>query len=134
MAILNLDHIGIGVLDLDRALKVYQKDLGLHLEETETLESMKLKVAKLSTGNAMIELIQPLPGEETMSKFIERRGEGVQHLCLTVDDVEAATRLLFERGYKPVWDKPRVGASGRLVNFLSPRDTFGVLIELSQKP
>ncbi|MDQ7778624.1 MAG: methylmalonyl-CoA epimerase [Planctomycetota bacterium] len=134
MAVLNLDHIGIGVLDLDRALKVYATDLGLHLEETETLESMKLKVAKLSTGNTLIELIQPLPGEETMSKAIERRGEGIHHVCLTVDNVEAATKLLFDRGYKPVWDKPRTGASGRLVNFLSPKDTFGVLIELSQKP
>ncbi len=130
--ILKLAHIGIAVRNIDQALKLYQQSLGLSLKGTESVASMKVKVAKLDTGNTVMELIEPLPGETAVSKFIEKRGEGIQHLCFAVDDIKAVTQELIEKGYKPVFSEPRPGAGGHLVNFLSPKDTFGVLIELSQ--
>lgn len=130
--ILKLVHIGIAVRNIGQALKFYQQSLGLSLKGTESVAPMKVKIAKLDTGNTILELIEPLPGEVAVSKFIEKRGEGIQHLCFAVDDIETATKELIDHGYKPVFPEARIGAGDHLVNFLNPKDTFGVLIELSQ--
>ena len=129
---LKLDHIGIAVKDIEKALLFYRDTLGLLVEEIEEVPVMKVKVAKLTTSNVIIELVQPLEGETAVAKYIEKRGEGVHHLCFKVADIVEATKNLREQGYKPIYDEPKTGTGGSKVNFLSPKHTFGVLIELIQ--
>ncbi|MFH1227759.1 MAG: methylmalonyl-CoA epimerase [Planctomycetota bacterium] len=124
-----IDHIGIAVKDINAALVFYQQGLNLnpHIEE---VPAMKVRVAKLTVGESTLELIQPLTGEEAVTKFLEKKGEGIHHICLKTDNVMALTKEMIDKGYKPVYPEPKVGAGGHKVNFLSPRDTFGVLIEI----
>ncbi|MFA5795152.1 MAG: methylmalonyl-CoA epimerase [Candidatus Brocadiia bacterium] len=124
-----IDHIGIAVKDINTALAFYQQGLNLnpHIEE---VPAMKVRVAKLAVGESTLELIQPLAGEEAVTKFLANKGEGIHHICLKTDNVMALTKELIDKGYKPVYPEPKVGAGGHKVNFLSPRDTFGVLIEI----
>lgn len=128
---IKLDHIGIAVKNIESALPFYQNGLGLtpHLEE---VPDMKVKTAKLPAANTVIELVEPLAGEEAISKFLEKRGEGNHHLCLEVADIRAISKELESKGYKPLYPEPKTGAGGHLVNFLSPKDTSGVLIEISE--
>ena len=125
MKIGKIDHLGLACRSVDAAEKLYAGALGLPVTHRETLDAMKLKVVKIRSGESVLELLEPLPGEDVISKFLASRGEGIHHVCFQVEDVAAATA---------VWPAPRPGAEGRLVNFLRPKETFGVLIELSQKP
>jgi methylmalonyl-CoA/ethylmalonyl-CoA epimerase len=134
MKIGKIDHLGLACRSADAAEKLYAGALGMPVTHRETLEAMKLKVVKLRTGESVIELLEPLPGEDVVSKFLASRGEGIHHVCFEVEDVAAATVELKAKGYTPVWPEPRKGAEGRIVNFLRPKETFGVLIELSQAP
>jgi len=128
---LKLDHIGIAIKKIEKALPFYQNGLGLtpHIEE---VPAMKVRTAKLPTANMIIELVEPLVGEQAVSKFLEKRGEGVHHLCFAVENIKETMQQLESKGYKPLYPEPKVGAGGHLVNFLSPKDTSGVLIELSE--
>lgn len=128
---LKLNHIGIAVKKIENTLPFYEKGLGLspHVEEVPT---MKVKTAKLHTENTVLELIEPLEGEQAVTKFLEKRGEGVHHLCFEVKDIKKAMAELTGKGYKPLYPEPKIGAGGHLVNFLSPKDTSGVLIEISE--
>lgn len=134
MKIGKIDHLGLACRSVDAAEKLYAGALGLPVTHRETLDAMKLKVVKIRSGESVLELLEPLPGEDVISKFLASRGEGIHHVCFQVEDVAAATAELTAKGYTPVWPAPRPGAEGRLVNFLRPKETFGVLIELSQKP
>jgi len=128
---MKLDHIGIAIKKIEKALPFYQNGLGLtpHIEE---VPAMKVRTAKLPTANMIIELVEPLVGEQAVSKFLEKRGEGVHHLCFAVENIKETMQQLESKGYKPLYPEPKVGAGGHLVNFLSPKDTSGVLIELSE--
>lgn len=128
---LKLDHIGIAINKIEAALPFYQQGLGLtpHIEE---VPAMKVRTAKLPTANMVIELVEPLAGEEAVSKFLEKRGEGIHHLCFAVANIKDTMKQLQAKGYKPIYPEPKVGAGGHLVNFLSPKDTSGVLIELAE--
>ena len=128
---LKLDHIGIAIKKIETALPFYQHGLGLtpHIEE---VPAMKVRTAKLPTANMVIELVEPLAGEEAVSKFIEKRGEGIHHLCFAVANIRDTMKQLQAKGYKPIYPEPKVGAGGHLVNFLSPKDTSGVLIEIAE--
>lgn len=128
---LKLDHIGIAIRKIETALPFYQHGLGLtpHIEE---VPAMKVRTAKLPTANMVIELVEPLAGEEAVSKFLEKRGEGIHHLCFAVENIRETIKQLQAKGYKPIYAEPKVGAGGHLVNFLSPKDTSGVLIELAE--
>lgn len=132
MKIGKIDHLGLACRSAEAAEKFYAGTLGLQVVHRETLEAMKLKVVKIRTGESVLELLEPLPGEEVISKFLASRGEGVHHVCFQVEDVGAATAELKAQGYTPVWPEPRKGAEGKWVNFLKPKETFGTLIELSQ--
>ncbi len=133
MKVLRLDHIGVAVESLEAVLPLWKDTLGLTLEHIEEVPEVQVRVAKLSTGNTTIELVEPLPGEQATRRFLEKRGEGMHHLCLEVADLEAATAELVGKGMKALLATPRAGAGGRLVNFLSPKDPHGVLLELSQR-
>jgi methylmalonyl-CoA/ethylmalonyl-CoA epimerase len=129
---LKLNHIGIAVKSIEKTLPFYQNGLGLttHIEE---VPAMKVKTAKLSLTNTVLELVEPLAGEEAITKFMEKRGEGIHHICFGVEDIKEMMKQLEAKGYKPLYAEPKIGAGGHLVNFLSPKDTSGVLIEISQQ-
>lgn len=131
--ILRVDHIGMAVSDLDAALRLYRDVLGFTEEGREILEEMRLEVAFLSAGDTPFELLRPLPGESVISRYLEKKGPGVHHVCLEVPDIEEALRTCRENGIELVSPTPRPGGRGRLVAFLHPRTTGGVLIELSQR-
>jgi methylmalonyl-CoA epimerase len=131
MAKPTLDHIGIAVKSLDAA-KIYEA-LGLSVEHIETVETQGVRTAFLSVGDASIELLEPTGPQSTVAKFIEKRGEGIHHLCFRVDDIEAQLKRLKELGYRLVNEAPVPGAHGCRVAFLHPAAGNGVLIELSEK-
>lgn len=126
-----VDHIGIAVANLETALSFWRDKLGLALEGIEDVPDMKVRVAKLRIGETRIELLSPLPGEEAVAKFLEKRGEGIHHICLAVPDAAAATAEMRGKGLSPVYASPKAGAGGHQVNFLPPKETGGVLIEVS---
>ena len=130
--ITKLDHIGIACRSNTRAEVLYHDILGLPVVSREIIETMKLSVVKVRAADIDLELLEPLEGEKVISKFLEREGEGIHHICFEVNNVEEAADHLKEKGYTPVWERPRTGAQGAQVNFLRPKETGGVLIELSQ--
>lgn len=125
-----LDHIGIAVKSLDAA-RIYEV-LGLTIEHVETVETQKVKTAFLSVGDSSLELLEPTSADSPIAKFIEKRGEGIHHICLRVDDIEAHLERLKAAGYRLINDAPVPGAHGCRVAFLHPSAGNGVLIELSQ--
>ncbi len=127
----SLDHIGIAVRSLDAA-KVYEA-LGLSIEHVEVVESQKVKTAFLSVGDSNLELLEPTSPDSTVAKFIEKRGEGIHHICLRVDDIEASLAELKAKGFRLINESPVPGAHGCRVAFLHPAAGNGVLIELSEK-
>lgn len=131
--ITGLEHLGIAVKNLDDALEVFQRILGLKVEEVQIFEDQKVKIAFLLAGETKIELLEPTDEDSPVGKFIEKRGEGIHHLAFTVADVETALRKVKEEGIAVVDEKPRIGAQGFKVAFLHPKSTMSVLVELCQK-
>ena len=125
-----LDHIGIAVRSLDAA-KVYEA-LGLTIEHVETVESQKVRTAFLAVGDSHLELLEPTSPDSTVARYIEKRGEGIHHIGLRVDDIEAHLETLVARGYRLINEAPVPGAHGCRVAFLHPSAGNGVLIELSE--
>ncbi len=126
-----LDHIGIAVKSIDAAKKIYE-DLGLRAGHVETVETQKVRTAFLSAGDANLELLEPSEPDSTIAKYIDKRGEGIHHICFRVDDIEAHLARLKERGYRLINEAPVPGAHGCRVAFLHPAAGNGVLIELSE--
>jgi methylmalonyl-CoA/ethylmalonyl-CoA epimerase len=126
-----LDHIGIAVKSLDAA-KIYEA-LGLSVDHIEVVATQGVRTAFLSAGEANIELLEPTGPESTVAKFIEKRGEGIHHLCFRVDDIESHLGRLRAEGYRLINESPVPGAHGCRVAFLHPAAGNGVLIELSEK-
>ena len=131
MKILKIDHLGLACRSAEEAARFYESVLGLPIVSRETLDEMKLRMVKVDAGGPVLELLEPMEGEEVISKFLAKRGEGIHHVCFEVEDVRAATKELKSRGCTPVWPEPRKGAGGKWVNFLRPADGHGVLIELN---
>jgi methylmalonyl-CoA epimerase len=126
-----LDHIGIAVRSLDAAT-IY-KALGLEIEHVETVETQGVRTAFLSVGDANLELLEPISPQSPIARFIEKRGEGIHHICLRVDDLEAHLGRLQAQGFRLINEAPVPGAHGCRVAFLHPAAGNGVLIELSEK-
>lgn len=129
----HIDHIGIAVEDLDRALAVWQDALGIACQHIEELPDRGVRVALLPVGDTRIELIAPLHERSEISAALAKRGPGLHHLCLSSDDVDADLGRLAERGVRLVDEQARPGAEGCLVGFVHPKGTGGVLLELTQK-
>jgi methylmalonyl-CoA/ethylmalonyl-CoA epimerase len=132
MKIRKIEHLGLACRSAEAAAKFYSEVLGLPVVSRETIEEMKLKVVKVQTGESVLELLEPMEGEPVISKFLAGRGEGIHHICLEVEDIREAIKELKAKGFSPLWDEPKVGAGGKWVTFLRPKDTFGVLLELNQ--
>lgn len=129
----SVDHIGIAVADLEEALKLYTETFGLELQGTEVVEEQKVKVAFLPIGDTEIELLESTDPEGPIAKFIEKRGQGIQHIALRVDDIDAALDEMRAEGIRLIDEKPRYGAGGARIAFLHPKATGGVLIELCER-
>ena len=125
-----LDHIGIAVRSIEAA-RIYQ-DLGLTVDHVEVVETQKVKTAFLSVGDSNLELLEPTSPDSPIAKFIDKRGEGIHHICLRVDDIESHLARLKEKGYRLINEAPVPGAHGCRVAFLHPAAGNGVLIELSE--
>jgi methylmalonyl-CoA/ethylmalonyl-CoA epimerase len=131
--VVKLDHVGIAVSDLTESLKIYTDLLGMTLHGTETVAEQKVKTAFLPLGDTEIELLESTAPDGPIGKFIEARGQGIQHLAFRVDDIEAALAELKAKGVRLIDETPRYGAGGAKIAFLHPKATGGVLIELCQK-
>ena len=127
-----LDHIGIAVKDLNAALAFYRDALGLEIEGTEDVPSQQVRVHFAAVGEPRIELLEATAPSSPIAKYIEKRGPGLHHITLRVDDVAAALTSLKARGVRLIDEKPRPGAEGSMIAFIHPSSTGGVLIELKQ--
>lgn len=129
----DLDHIGVAVHSIDEGAALYQA-LGLELTDTEDVLEQGVRVGFIPVGETRVELLEPLDAESPIARHLERRGPGLHHICIRVDDIRAAMSRLADAGYRVLSDDPQPGAHGCLVCFVHPKDAGGVLIELSQHP
>ncbi|WP_445612654.1 methylmalonyl-CoA epimerase [Geobacillus sp. YF-1] len=133
MRVKKVDHIGIAVRSIEKALPFYTEVLGLPFLGIEEVESEQVKVAFLQAGEAKLELLEPLSPESAVAKFIEKRGEGIHHVALGVEDITERIRELKEHGIRMIQETPKRGAGGALVAFMHPKSTGGVLYELCER-
>ncbi len=127
-----IDHLGIAVRSLDRALEFYRDRLGLTVSLRETVAHEKVNVAMLPLGEPRIELLEPVDADSVIGRFLEKRGEGIHHIAIRVPDLGASVERLRASGAK-LLNEPRAGAGGHLYVFVHPSSTGGVLIELIQE-
>ena len=134
MSITAIDHVGIAVADLDAAIALYEKAYGMRCVHTEVNEEQGVREAMLAVGDGdtRIQLLAPLSPESTIATFIGRNGPGLQQLAFRVEDVEAVSATLRERGLRLLYDAPKRGTADSRVNFVHPKDAGGVLVELVQ--
>lgn len=130
---MTIDHIGIAVHSIDRALEFYREVLGVHPVQRTRVEHEKVEAAVLPAGGGRIELLQPTASDSVIARFLERRGEGMHHLALRVDDVEAAAEAVRRTGRRLVVDTVQTGAEGYRYVFVHPGGTGGVLVELVER-
>jgi len=127
-----LDHVGIAVSDLQASLAFFKDVLGLHVESSEEVASQRVRATFVNTGQSTLEMLEATAPDSPIAKFVEKRGAGMHHVALRVDDIEAALAHLRSRGIRLIDEKPRPGAEGALVAFIHPSAAHGVLVELKQ--
>lgn len=128
-----IDHVGIAVSNLNEALAVYEKTLGLKHERVTVVESQKVKVAFLQVGESRIELLEPISNDSTLAAFLQKRGEGIHHIALSVDGIGNMLKKLQNQGITLIDEKPRPGAEGGRIAFVHPKSMKGVLLELCER-
>jgi len=126
-----IDHLGVAVASIDEALAIYRA-LGLVEVKREEVPTQKVTAAFLPVGESRIELLEPTSGDSPVAKFLEKRGEGVHHVCFAVENIEAALADLASKGFRLIHSAPVPGADGKRVAFLHPKAGRGVLIELAE--
>jgi methylmalonyl-CoA epimerase len=126
-----VDHIGIAVRSIAEGRKLYEL-MGLRVEQIEEVPYDGVRVAMIPCGETRIELLEPLSPDSPVAKFLERRGPGIHHVCLEADDVRAVSDELREQGIQVIRPEPTQGAGGCWVQFVHPKSTGGVLLELSE--
>jgi methylmalonyl-CoA/ethylmalonyl-CoA epimerase len=134
MELTHIEHIGIAVKSLDDSIKFYEKIFGLKCYAVEEVKDQKVKTAFFQVGQTKIELLESTEPEGPIGKFIEKRGEGIHHIAFATNGLEKALKELSQKEIKLIDEKPRKGAEGLNIAFLHPKNTFGVLTELCEKP
>ena len=129
---MKINHLGIATKGIDEALKFWENALGLENVHTETVEDQKVRVAMLPIGESRIELLEPTSDDSPISKFLEKRGGGIHHIAVEVENIEQALKKLKSEGMRLIDETPRIGAEGCLVAFVHPASANGVLLELVQ--
>ena len=133
MNLKNIDHIGIAVASIQESLSFWETSLGIKPQGIEEIPERKLKTAFLPVGDTDIELLEPTSADSSIAKFIEKRGEGLHHIAIRVDDIDAALAELRAKGVQLIDETPRNGAGGTRIAFVSPKSTHGVLLELCER-
>ena len=128
-----IDHIGIAVKSIDGALKFWESTLGIKCTGVEEVAEQKVKTAFLPVRDTEVELLEPTSDESPVAKFIEKKGEGIHHLAIRVDDLQKALDELKAQGVRLIDEKPRKGAGGASIAFIHPSAAGGVLLELSER-
>lgn len=129
---MKIDHLGIATKGIEEALRFWENALGLENVHTEVVDDQKVRVAMLPLGESRIELLEPTAEDSPISKFLEKRGGGIHHIAIRVDDIRASLAKLKAEGARLIDEEPRVGAEGCLVAFVHPAASGGVLLELVQ--
>ena len=132
----SLYHVAIAVKDIEAVEKLYEAALGLKVTHREVVEEQGVRSSMLEPegGGTPVELLEPLNDSSPISKFLEKRGEGIHHICFTVDNIESVLKKLKEQGVQLIDESPRIGAYGAKVAFIHPKAMNGVLIELAEMP
>lgn len=125
-------HIGIAVHSIEQSLPFYTDQLGLTLEKVEEVESEQVKVAFIQIGESRIELLEPLSEQSAIHKFLEKKGEGIHHIALEVDNIEKRLEQLKLNEVRLINEEPKSGANNAQIAFIHPKSTHGVLLELCQ--
>ena len=133
MKVLKIDHLGIAVHSIEEAKKLFQDTLGLKFEGSETVAEQKVTTAFFPVGDSEVELLESTAPDGPIAKYLEKRGEGIQHIAFRVENLEEALAELKKKGIRLIDEKPRKGAGGAKIAFLHPKSTHGVLIELSER-
>lgn len=128
-----VDHIGIAVKSIDEALAFWQSSLGIQCIGVEEVAEQKVKTAFLPIGDTEVELLEATSDESPVAKFIEKKGEGIHHLAIRVDNLEKALEEMKAKGIKLIDESPRYGAGGAKIAFVHPKSTGGILLELSER-
>jgi methylmalonyl-CoA/ethylmalonyl-CoA epimerase len=129
---MKIDHIGIATERLDEGLAIWRDALGLAVAETEEVPEQRVRVAMLPIGDTRIELLEPTTFDSAVGKFLAKRGPGIHHIAVQVDDINASLADLKNKGARLIDETPRIGAGGCLVAFVHPTSAHGVLLELVQ--
>lgn len=127
-----IDHVGVAVPDLDEAIAFYRDSYGMELAHEEVNEEQGVREAMMRVGDSgsCIQLLAPLDDSSTIAKFLDRNGQGIQQLAYRVEDIDAVSATLRERGLRLLYEEPRRGTSSSRVNFIHPKDARGILVEL----
>lgn len=133
MNILKIDHIGIAVKSIENGRNFWSDVLGLAFEGDETVTAQKVKTAFFPVGESEVELLESTAPDGPVAKFIDKKGEGIQHIAFRVENIEAALAELKGKGVRLIDETPRMGAGGAKIAFLHPSATSGVLVELCQR-
>lgn len=133
MKLLKIDHLGIAVSSIDARKNFWTDVLGLTLEGTETIHEQKVTTAFLPVGQSEVELLESTSQDGPVAKYIEKRGEGIQHVAFRVENIEDALAELKAKGIALIDQTPRIGAGGAKIAFLHPKATSGVLVELCER-
>ena len=128
---MKFDHIGVAVKSVDQMVAIFGKLGDFQVKKTE-VPGQKARIAMLRAGGTSVEFLEPTSEDSTLAKFIRERGEGLHHIAFEVDDIENSTEELKGRGFRFIYDKPANGKFGSRVNFIHPKSTGGVLVELTQ--
>ncbi|MCM3617564.1 methylmalonyl-CoA epimerase [Sutcliffiella horikoshii] len=129
----NVNHIGIAVSSIETALPFYTETLGLAFEAVEHVAEQRVRVAFINAGNCKLELLEPTSPDSPIAKFIEKRGEGIHHVALSVESIEDRIQEMIEKGIPMIDKKSRVGAGGADIAFMHPKASNGVLVEFCEK-
>ncbi len=133
MSFLKISHIAIAVENLGVARKAFEALVGNKVEIIEEVPDQKVRVGMIPVGESRLELAGPTDPSSTISKFIQKRGEGIHHICFEVENIKSELARLKAAGFQLIDEQPRLGADGHLIAFIHPRTTGGVLVELSEK-
>ena len=134
MDLTHIEHIGIAVKNLDEAIKFYEGVFGLKCYAVEEVADQKVKTAFLQIGQTKVELLESIDPEGPIGKFIEKRGEGIHHIAFAIKGLQSSLDELKSKGIKLIDKKPHQGAEGMNIAFIHPKETYGVLTELCEKP
>ena len=133
MKVLKIDHLGVAVNSIDETKGFWADVLGLKFEGSEIVEEQKVTTAFFPVGDSEVELLESTAPDGPISRYLEKKGEGIQHIAFRVENVDKALEELKEKGIKLIDEKPRKGAGGAKIAFLHPRSTHGVLVELCER-